>query len=351
MTIFKRLLLRLEPKWVVVFGLFLAALTFSLIIHAPFRLPSVGAFLFIGMTYLLPFILISIWILLPLPFLIYRGELRSVAIRVLQQISDTVCFALILILHFHIKLWAPLINPASYDHAYEVIDRTCFFWVDPLISWRSQWQIGWLSHFYFYAFMFMFVCSFIVHNLHSRKEFRQVFLASILVQAFGAVCYLIAPALGPFIYHQGANDRVTLVQHNLLGIHQDLVAGGVAWLQNNTGQNLAAGLAAMPSLHLAASFVFLYYARKYCSWLAWLYWPCFLWIVFEAMASRWHYGIDLVAGYLLAYGSILLASKWLEAHEAVMASAAKTRLVKESGPVAMGDVDKPDSFSSPLQND
>ncbi|HEY0257991.1 MAG TPA: phosphatase PAP2 family protein [Candidatus Methylacidiphilales bacterium] len=339
----KRQLLRIYPKWGVAISLLLIAVTLSLLIHAPFQVPSLGSLLFIGFTYLLPFFIVSIWILLPLPFLIYRGKFKDVAIQTLGQISDALCFGIILILHFHIKLWAPLINPASYDRVYEAIDRACFFWMDPLISWRSQWQFDWLNHLYFNAFMFMFACSFIVHNLHSRSEFRRVFLASILVQAFGAVCYLIAPALGPFIYHQGANTHVTSTQHHLLDIHQALLAGGTNWLQLHTSEDVGAGLAAMPSLHLAASFVFLYYAQKYCRWLTWFYWPCFLWIVFEAMASRWHYGIDLIAGLALAYGSICLAHRWLEAHEAVFSSGPEQAPVEELAPLAV-DKECPDSF-------
>lgn len=295
----------------------------GLAIHAPFKFPSEGALLFIGWTYLLPFVLISIWILLPLPFLIYRGELKKTVHQVIQQISYALCLAIILMLHFHIKLWAPLINPASYDPVYEAIDQACFFWMDPLISWRGQFHHRWLDNLYFNVFMFMFFCSFIVHNLNSQSEFRRVFLASILVQALGAVSYLIAPAVGPFIYHQGANNHVTQVQHAMLITHQALLAGGAHWLEDHTGKYIAAGLAAMPSLHLAAAFVFLWYARKYRRWLAWFYWPCFLWIIFEAMASRWHYGIDLIAGLGLAYGSIFLSNGWMKAHETASEPKAK----------------------------
>jgi membrane-associated phospholipid phosphatase len=321
----KQPFLRLSPEWVVAAGLALVAIALSFVIHAPIRFPSEGALLFIGSTYLFPFVLVSIWILLPLPFLNFRREYKRALGIILRQVNYTLCLGVILIFHFHIKLWAPLINPASYDHIYNVIDQKCFFWMDPLISWRGQFHYDWLDNLYFYVFVFMFFCSFIVHSLKSNNEFRRVFLASALVQAIGAVSYLIAPALGPFIYHHGVNDHVTDAQQAMFKTHQALLAGGVHWLKGNTGKYLAAGLAAMPSLHLAASFVFLWYALKYCRWLAWFYWPCVLWIIFEAMASRWHYGIDLVAGIILAYGSIFLANRWMDAHEAATAPESKGR--------------------------
>jgi len=311
----KNLLLRLLPEWCVLIVLFAITLLLAEIIHAPLRMPSTGVFLFIGLTYLMPFLLMSIWILLPWPFLIYRGEFKDATKRVLQQISYLFCFGMVMMLHFHIKLWAPLINPISYDPVYETIDRTCFFWMDPLIAWRGHWQIDWVNHLYFYLFLFMFVCSFIVHYLQGPGRFARVFLSSLLVQAFGAIAYLVAPAVGPFIYREGANTHVTSVEHNLLQIHQQLVAGGSKWLENHTDNNLAAGLAAMPSLHIAASSVFLYYAIKYSPWLAWIYWPCFAWFLFESMASGWHYGIDLIFGLVLSGTCIFLANAWMKAHE------------------------------------
>jgi len=321
----KQSILRVAPEWVVAAGLALIAIALSFVIHAPFRFPSEGAFLFIGFTYLIPFVLVSIWILLPLPFLNFRREFKRALRVILRQINYTLCFGIILVFHFHIKLWAPLINPASYDHLYEAIDQKFFFWMNPLIFWRGQFHYNWLENLYFEVFLCMFLCSFIVHSLKSTNEFRRVFLASVLVQATGAVAYLIAPALGPFIYHHGVNDHVTQAQQQMLATHQALVAGGLPWLKKNTGKYLVAGLAAMPSLHLAASFVFLWYALKYCRWLSWFYWPGILWIIFEAMASRWHYGIDLVAGLILAYGCILGADRWMDAHEAATAPESKIR--------------------------
>lgn len=327
----KYLFLRFFPEGVVVTVLAVVALTLSQIIQAPFRFPSPVALLFIGLTYLVPFIFISIWILLPLPFLIYRGELKGAVERVVRQAGYALCLATVMLLQFHIKLWAPLINPRNYDHLYEVIDRHFFFWLDPLIAWRGQLHNAWVDHFYFNLFMLMFICSFIVHYIRGKAEFRRVFLASILVQAFGGIGYLVAPALGPFIYRNGVNAHITSVQHLLLHVHQALLAGGTRWLQDHTSESIAGGLGAMPSLHVAVSFVFLYYAQKSRSWLAWIYWPIFLWIVFEAMASRWHYGIDLVVGFGLSCGCIALANAWLQAHEAI-------RVPKPSSEEKFGEV-------------
>ena len=167
----------------------------------------------------------------------------------------------------------------------------------------------------------MFLISFVVHNIRGRSEFRRVFLASLLVQAFGAMLYLIVPAMGPFIYHPSANAWMGEVEHYFYDVHLNLLTGGANWLQGNTSLHLTQGLAAFPSLHAAASFVFLYYAWRYCRWLTLLYGPFFVWIIFEAMATRWHYGIDLVAGIALACGSIVVSDLWMRAHEAAAGKA------------------------------
>ena len=265
----------------------------------------------------------SIWILLPWPFLIYRGEIKDAVRKVLRQLSYLFCFGVVMVLHFHIKLWAPLINPVSYDSFYEATDRAWFFWMNPFIAWRAHWQVDWVNQLYFYLFLLMFVCSFIVHYLQGPGKFQRVFLSLLLIQALGAITYLIAPAVGPFIYHQGANAHITAAEHSLLLIHQKLQAGGAGWLQKHTASNLAAGLAAMPSLHIAVSFAFLYYAIRYSPWLAWIYGPCFVWFVMEAMASGWHYGIDLIAGFMLSGACIFLATGWMKVHEAEWARADK----------------------------
>jgi len=317
---FKRLInvfLRFPPQWFVGISLFVIALILSRIVHTSIEWPSFEQFRFVGLSYLLPFGLLALWLMMPFPFL-RRIDLQKGMGLLMRQIGNALCFAFVITLHFYIKLWAPLINPNTYDSIYEAIDHTCFFWLKPLIAWRSHWShVAWVDSLYLFAFMFMFTMSFVVHNLQDAYKFRRVFLASLLVQALGAISYLIAPAVGPFIYHPGANALITNIQANLYQTRVALLAGGPAWLRQHSGENLTCGLAAMPSLHIAASFVFLYYAYRYSRWLVWIYTPCFLWFCLEAVASRWHYGIDLIAGLALSVLSIVVSNVWMSAHEEV----------------------------------
>jgi len=265
--------------------------------------------------FLLPVLAVSLWLLLPLlsnP----GGDHSHLARKLLEQAGYALCLGIVLYFHFQIKLWIPLIRSASYDAIYEAIDRVCFSWLNPLIAWRATWpQTAWINQLYFDAFFLMFMFSFLIHNGRGKSEFRRVFLAVLLMFALGANLYLIVPALGPFLYHPSANAWIGSVQHYLYAVRQSELAGGTAWLRVNSGSNLTCGLAAMPSLHAAASFILLFFAWRYVRRLVWIYAPLFLWICFEAMASRWHYGIDLVAGIALAYGCAVTSERWMRAHE------------------------------------
>ena len=101
----------------------------------------------------------------------------------------------------------------------------------------------------------------------------------------------------------------------MLAEHNEAIAGGTRWLSMNGSQYLATGLAAMPSLHVASSAVFVYYAWVYERRLCWLYLPLFLFIMNEAVASRWHYVVDIVAGIGLTAVAVFIVEyffyKWL----------------------------------------
>jgi hypothetical protein len=68
-----------------------------------------------------------------------------------------------------------------------------------------------------------------------------------------------------------------------------------------------AALAAMPSLHLAHALVFLYFGLRYVRWLGFIYVVPVTFIAAEAVASRWHYLVDLPAGVAVASCGILPA--------------------------------------------
>ena len=282
------------PEAAITAGMLAATLCLAYLFGLPFSLPGERALTGMGFHYLLPVATLIIWggvILLTRK----SGLLFYYA-------AAFVCYLVVMICHFNVKLWMRIVNPALWDPIYWQIDEA----LRPLIGLCFQIRAviaayaGNIDTFYLFGFVAMFYLSFIVHAVRSPLVFRRLVVASFLVHALGALSYLAAPALGPFLYEAGANEFASGSQAGMLEAHRQIVQGGASWLALNGSANLSAGLAAMPSLHTAAAAVFLYFAWRYERWLAVPYLPIFLFILVEAVASRWHYVIDLPAGLALA---------------------------------------------------
>lgn len=320
LTTTRHLFLRAAPEWVVAAGALAVAAGLQAYLRAflswsAFSSLAAGIFSFAA-GYLMVIFPVGLWKAAP-ALIRHEENQRAMLRRSAQEAGNALCFGLVLSVTFFLKLWEPLVRSVSYDRVYEAIDRACFGWVNPLIDWRARsLQFHWVNHLYYGLFIGMFLVSLVVHIARGRPEFRRVFVASLLVQALGGALYLVVPAAGPFLYHPSANAVIAAAQQAFSAARHAELAGGVNWARVHTGQYLIYGLGAMPSLHAAASFVFLYYAWRHVRWLGAAYTPVFGWILFEAMASRWHYGIDLAVGVALACGCIAISNRWMGAHEA-----------------------------------
>ena len=120
---------------------------------------------------------------------------------------------------------------------------------------------------------------------------------------------MVAPAIGPFIYEQGVDQEITFAQNYMLEFYSRSVNEGPEFLKTNGGSNFTAGLAAMPSLHVASSILFTMYSWVYGRLLFPLYIIAVLFISVTAIASRWHYLVDIPFGILLAYISYKISKK------------------------------------------
>lgn len=317
MSRIRRRFLALSPGWTVVAGLLAVILTLHVILRAPLEWSSARPLLLSILRVTGLYVVIAVWLWIVLRAGLRLGNRQALLRSLAQHAGDGFCFASAIFLCLYLKLMVPLVRASTFDRAYEAIDRRFFAWMDPLIAWRAHaLQFNWIDSMYLFAFFGMFCLSFIIHNLRGRAEFRRVFLATVLVQGAGAVLYMVAPAVGPFLFHPSANALAVGTQHSFYLLRQkELAAGGVLWFSAHAGEFVLCGLAAMPSLHVAASFVFLCYAWRYVRWLGYVYALIFGWILFGAMATRWHYGIDLIAGVALAYACIALSNWWIEAYE------------------------------------
>ena len=279
----------------------LAAVLISSLAEVPFILPSAGTSSSVGVHYFVPLAAVFIWYAC--------SALAGGSSRLRDLTVGVLCYGLVMWIHFNIKIWAPHVNPHLFDELYWRTDQAMRPIVEICIAIREAIAAALpiVDHLYLLAFMALFFISFCLHAVTSPAVFRKVLLAAILLQGLGALAYLAMPALGPFLYERGANPVASDVQAMMLGVYRDSTSGGAGWLSNHGAEYLVAGLAAMPSLHAGCSFLFVWFVWKYEKPLLVVYLPLFAFILVEAVASRWHYIIDLPVGIALARLCIFLA--------------------------------------------
>jgi uncharacterized protein len=236
---------------------------------------------------------------------------RTIAKRAAGDYLLLGLFILVVYIHFNIKMWIPVINPNLFDQDYFAVDQAA----RPLILLFDDLR-GFLARilphadlWYQAAFFAVFVLSFLCHALGRRRFHYHNMTALLLIESVGPLTYLIAPAVGPFIYQHGANALATAAELRMYGVYELAKTGGAAWIKEYGGQFFAEPLAAMPSLHVGASFIIAYYAVKARLWVAPIAIFAFCWIFIESVAARWHYLVDLPAGILLAVAVIAVTNR------------------------------------------
>jgi hypothetical protein len=279
----------------------MAMILLSISFGLPISLPMGEAAIAFGTQAVLPLLAIGVWA----AWAAHEG--REVVL--LRPILAVACYAIVMIVHFNMKLWVPLVRPVTFDTLFWRIDqlgyplvRLCMR-IDeslaPIISNDSGFYVGSLPA--------LFYISLAYHAAKTPQIIRQFFLSALILQGLGAISYYPFPALGPFIFENGTNPVLTGAQHNMLVAHQMAVMTGPSWLVGHGEATLFAGLGAMPSLHAASAYLFLWFAWRHGRILLPTYIPLFVYILVTAVASRWHYLIDIPVGILLAHVSIRLA--------------------------------------------
>jgi hypothetical protein len=228
-------------------------------------------------------------------------------------VDATVFVTVILVMYFHfnLKMWVPLINPLRFDAAYMATDR----WFEPVIAaFRALRGLApqdwvWFDHLYQLGFVLMFVLSFAVLAVSRDRHYPHFVLGIMLVLALGGLSYLIAPAVGPFLFEDGMNAAATQAQAGMWRVYFTVVQEGAPWIAANGPEYFTGALAAMPSLHIAHAAVMTWYMHRSRLIVRWPFLVILLFILIESVVSRWHYLIDAPAGLIVAAAAILIANR------------------------------------------
>ncbi len=242
-----------------------------------------------------------------------RWSGRTVADNLANDAILVVLFIVANYLHFSFKGWLPLINPTLYDAAYMASDE----WLRPLVdafTWASTTiRTNLNPEFRWYQFLFltMFILTFCRFAAVRDAYYPHFAVGMLLMTSLGVLSYLIAPALGPFIYEDGNTVAATKAQAGMYAAYQKVQVEGAAWIARHGSAYFTGALAAMPSLHVGYASLMTYYMLKSRDFMAPLFVLLWLWILVDSVALRWHYAIDAPAGVALAALVIWLTSRLL----------------------------------------
>lgn len=301
---------------ILVVGLFsLTVLAIAAVYGAPLNVPRERISVALGYSAVLPVVAaIVLYVTMRLLHaLILRrtDELKRLFQMIGTDLTLMGLFLLATYFHFSLKTWVQLINPNLYDASYMAVDRALQPVVDLFFSIRSTYftAVPNTDAWYQAAFLLMFILGFCSLAVLRSPVYPRFCIGVLLTLCLGSLSYMVAPALGPFLYEEGLSAKATEAQAGMLWAHEQIMLEGMAWIAEAGPGYFTGALAAMPSLHIAHAIVMTWFIVKARS--IWI--PVFLaisfWVTIESVASRWHYLIDLPAGALLAVFVIWLTNR------------------------------------------
>jgi hypothetical protein len=196
----------------------------------------------------------------------------------------------------------PVVNPGSLDHQLFALDHA-LFGVEPAV-WADQFvtpaTTEWFAFFYFCYFFLLAAHIFpIVFGSRDQMLLGEFMLGMLIIVCVGHTGYLLVPGFGPF------RAFPELFKHELpSGLWMDLV-----W---STVRSNGAQKDIFPSLHTAGPCFIAMFSYRNRNRLPFRYtWPLLTFfsanIIGATMFLRWHYVIDVIAGFTMATGAALLA--------------------------------------------
>ncbi len=206
--------------------------------------------------------------------------------------------------YFFFKHLLPLVNPGSLDKQLYALDQRLFgfepaVWFDQFVTPSTT---EWFAFFYFCYFFLLAAHIFpIVLGAKNQLLLGEFMLGMLLIVCLGHTGYILVPGFGPF------RAMPELFRHELpSGLWMDLV-----W---STVRTNGAMKDIFPSLHTAGPCFIAMFSWHNRDKLPFRYtWPVLTFfaanIIGATMFLRWHYVIDVIAGFSLATLAALVAPR------------------------------------------
>ena len=263
------------------------------------------------------------FILLPIAALVLAASIRyafrpvgAPAIREVTAETGSILrdwspFLIFLMLYesFRVSTWS-VVSPTDKDAALLHIDRV-LFGETPTVP-MDAWIRPWLTEVMVIAYFLHLVLPPVIGLLWYRRDllvFRQFLLSVLVAGVIGTQGYVLVPALGPALAFP------SLFHHALSGSTYENITGLL--------DTARAPRDVFPSLHVAISSIVLYYAwRRGRLWFG-VALPLVLANWLSTLYLRYHYFIDVIAGWITAVVAIALAAWILRIEAAVLRSRAR----------------------------
>jgi hypothetical protein len=160
----------------------------------------------------------------------------------------------------------------------------------------TPWLTEVLSFCYLLFFPYLFF-SWVYYSWKGLASFRRLCVGLFTIYAAGFLGYSTVPAAGP---HLAMADQFTV----------PLTGWVFTRLNNYVVAHGSNGVDAFPSLHCAVSCYLLFFDRRHAPWRFRLYAvPCLgLWLA--TVYLRYHYFVDVLAGFVLAVFALWLTRHW-----------------------------------------
>jgi len=157
---------------------------------------------------------------------------------------------------------------------------------------------AWMEFAYAFHILNIPIVACFIYLRRSRLRFREMMAGVLVITFFGVLGYLLVPAIGP-MYTLRDQFTVPLTQP-LAIVNRQIEFMDYARILRDV----------FPSLHVGISLVVWMYAYRNSRRLFWILSPLILSLWVSTVYLRYHYLIDVVAGFVLAPPCFLLAN-WL----------------------------------------
>lgn len=204
-------------------------------------------------------------------------------------------FASFLASYFQLRVILPVVTSRAVDGDILSFDLSVFGY-EPAVAWDhyvNPHTTEWFAFFYF-SYFFLLACHILpmVFGDRNGKRLAHFTLGCFIVYAVGHIGYMIVPGWGPY--------------HYLASSFEHPIEGGLFWhLVKATVDGAGAQKDIFPSLHTAAPTFFAIFSFMHRRSLPFKYtWPIVAFfatqIIGATMFLRWHWLIDVIAGFTLA---------------------------------------------------